>query len=221
MNSKVGQSSLIVNNSTTIVQNDNTNNIQSDIENHPAMVDQPNKFDRISDFIITKRHLPHWQIPGSVYFITFRTKGFELSEIAKDIISRTILFHDKKKYQLFTFVIMPDHIHIILKPLAIKTNEYFSLSEITHSIKSYSANEINKVEKQKGRIVWQHESFDRIIRDDNELYEKMNYILNNPVKCILIDNGYEYKWYYLSDKSDTNQIQSHIVSQSGMIDLPY
>jgi hypothetical protein len=71
------------------------------------------------------------------------------------------------------------------------------LTEINHSIKSFSAKEINQIENQKGRIVWQHESFDRIIRNDEEFQEKMYYILNNSVKKNLSDSGYDYRWYYV------------------------
>ena len=127
---------------------------------------------------------------------------------------------------------MPDHVHIVLKPLEFKRNEFYNLSEINHSIKSYSANEINKLENQKKRIVWQHESWDRIIRNEEELLEKMNYILNNPIKRGLVENGYEYKWYYqvgqasllVEDNNkkifDVNQQECYSSGQSGMIDLP-
>ena len=47
--------------------------------------------------------------------------------------------------------------------------------------------------------IFQSESFDRIIRNEKELSEKMNYILNNSVKRGLIDIGSNYKWYYLEE----------------------
>jgi putative transposase len=171
---------------------------QSEIHGQSSMIDLPSKFELISDFSIFKRHLPHWQNPGCVYFVTFRThKNLILSEKARDIISQVIKFNDKKKYTLFSFVVMPDHIHIILQPIEINNNNYYSLTEINHSIKSFSAKEINQIENQKGRIVWQHESFDRIIRNDEEFQEKMYYILNNSVKKNLSDSGYDYRWYYV------------------------
>ena len=89
---------------------------------------------------------------------------------------------------------MDDHAHCILQPMEIMikeqarrpvplrpvplempvTPEYYSLSQITHSIKSYSANRIQKLLNIKGSI-WQDENYDRIIRDENEYLEKMNY----------------------------------------------
>ncbi|MBI2850011.1 MAG: hypothetical protein HYX80_03095 [Chloroflexi bacterium] len=49
-----------------------------------------------------------------------------------------------------------------------------------HSIKSYSANRIQKVLHHKEGSVWLDESYDRVVRDDKEYVEKMNYIINNP-----------------------------------------
>lgn len=181
----------------------------------------------IDEFAITRRNLPHWQNPGSVYFVTFRTiNGIILDDNSKQIIFDSILFQDNKKCKIYSFVIMPDHVHIIIRPMEIQGNEFYNLSEIMKAIKGYSAKEIIKYLEQKVALeaqtgtsvppnnattkvaqtsssvssikhIFQDESFDRIIRNDKEIYEKLNYILNNPVKRDLIENGYDYKWYYL------------------------
>jgi len=66
-------------------------------------------------FTFTKRNLPHWEFPGSIYFITFSTaNGYELNEIAKDIAFNTIKFHADKKYSLFACVVMSTHVHMVL-----------------------------------------------------------------------------------------------------------
>ncbi|RKY86894.1 hypothetical protein DRQ09_05410 [candidate division KSB1 bacterium] len=53
------------------------------------------------------------------------------------------------------------------------------------------------------RQIWQHENFDRIIRNEEEFFEKMNYILNNPVKSGLVDKPGKYKWlYYIGGKME-------------------
>jgi putative DNA methylase len=52
-------------------------------------------------------------------------------EVAQ-IVKETLLLHDKKKYELFAWVVMPNHGHILYKPI-----NGFSLAEIQHSIKSY------------------------------------------------------------------------------------
>ena len=79
---------------------------------------------------------------------------------------------------MFAFVVLSDHAHLILQPLK-KDSGYFSLSEIMHSIKSYSASIINKLENRKGRTLWLNESYDRIIRNEIDYWEKVNYIIQN------------------------------------------
>lgn len=170
----------------------------------------------IKEFIKKRRNLPHWQNPNSVYFITFRTfNQFILADKSKQIIYDAILFQDNKKCKIYSFVIMPDHVHIIMQPIEIKTGEYYNLSEIMQAIKGFSAKQIIKNlrtnsnsllsdERQTGtsvlpvKHIFQAESFDKIIRSEEELFEKMNYFLNNPVKKDLIENGHNYKWYYLN-----------------------
>ncbi|WP_194722828.1 hypothetical protein [Noviherbaspirillum malthae] len=50
-----------------------------------------------------------------------------------------------------------------------------------HSWKSFTA---NRLQREHGRVgaVWQQESFDRIVRDEAEWLEKIQYIMNNPLK---------------------------------------
>lgn len=153
-------------------------------------------FQPVESFKIYRRNLPHFESPGSVYFITFRTfKNLVLPEVARDIVFNSILYWNNKKFNLYTAVIMPNHAHLILQPLEKFLNSFFSLSEILHSIKSYSSNKINKILKRSGTL-WLDENFDRIVRDEEELVEKINYIINNPLKSGLVSNQEDYKWLY-------------------------
>jgi REP element-mobilizing transposase RayT len=91
---------------------------------------------------------------------------------------------------------MPDHVHIIMIPLS-----DFSVKRIMSGIKSVSAKKINKYRSEKSEKlitghVWQDESYDRIIRDEKELREKMDYILNNSVKKELTDDPLNYFGYF-------------------------
>ncbi len=170
----------------------------------------------VTDFHFSRRILPHFEIPGSIYFITFSTLDrFHLSDSAKEIVLSSFRFHNCKKYLLHVCVIMDDHAHCILQPLRVSEKvqarrpvplntfiqplEYYSLAQITHSIKSYSANRLQKMLNQKKRI-WQDENFDRIIRDSEEYAQKMNYIIYNPVKAGFVAKPEDYKWLFLGEK---------------------
>jgi putative transposase len=158
------------------------------------------RYEPIKEFTIKHRNLPHWQLPGATYFITFRTKNFILSDEDKDLIFEVILNLDRVKYELISFVIMPDHVHLIIKPIQIDNESFYSLSQIMHSIKGFSSKLIVKNSKFELAHIFQKESFDRIIRDEAELYEKMVYIYNNPIKKGLSDDKGLYKWYFINDK---------------------
>jgi len=108
-------------------------------------------------------------------------------KIAK-ITADALLFHAEKKYKLIAWVVMPNHIHFLAVPF-----ENIELAEITHSIKSYTAKESNKILNRTGKF-WQRESFDRYIRNYEHFIKTIDYIENNPVKAKLCDNYTDWKF---------------------------
>ena len=141
----------------------------------------------------TRRHLPHFQIGGSWYFITFRSKTGILPAEARTLAAQAIIFANGKKYALSTATVMPDHVHILLNPAEKENGIFYPLGQITKSIKGYSARTINKLSGSSG-AVWQRESFDRIVRNEDEWREKYEYIRNNAVKAGLCEKPEDYPW---------------------------
>ncbi len=137
--------------------------------------------------------MPHIQYPNSVYFITTRClEGKFLTPNNRDIVIEAIKHLNGVKYILYAVAVMPDHFHIIMQSIEKCPGSYYSLSEIMHSIKSFTSHKMQ-------HEIWQHENFDRIIRDEQELFENMNYIINNPVETGLVENPDDYKWlFYIS-----------------------
>lgn len=150
----------------------------------------------VHSFRITQRYLPHWQLPGSIYFITWRSKDFQvLSPEERTITLEAIKYWEGRKWTVHAAVVMPDHVHLLGQPLALPGGGFVNLSKILHSVKSYSGHEINKKRGTTGSI-WQDERFDRIVRDEDEFWNKLEYIRNNPVKNELADNSEDYPWLY-------------------------
>src|SRR5258706_3779845 len=87
-------------------------------------------------------------------------------------VAETLSKFDAIKYELLAWVIMPNHGHILLTPIA-----PYSLAEIMHSIKSYTANFGNKVLGRSGRF-WSPEYFDRFIRGTVHFNRVRHYIQN-------------------------------------------
>jgi REP element-mobilizing transposase RayT len=108
-------------------------------------------------------------------------------EIA-EIVEENLLRFADVKYKLHAWVIMPNHVHILLRPL-----EGYSLSEIVHSCKSYTSTKANKVLNRTGKF-WFPEGFDRFIRDYDHFEKAFNYIERNPVKAGLCENQSDWRF---------------------------
>jgi putative transposase len=135
---------------------------------------------------ITQRNLPHWELDGSVYFITFNTwEKLELTPEARQVVLSVCKFFNNQRYQIFALVVMPDHVHMLIQPLLKSENEFWSLSSIMHSIKSYSAKQVPKVMKHIG-TVWQSERYDRINRNEREFQATWEYIRQNLARPLLV-----------------------------------
>ena len=142
---------------------------------------------------IHRRHLPHWQIGGRTYFVTFRVANGIMSDQERQfVIDACFHFHGERAIVRLVTV-MPDHVHILLTPLERQANEWWPLQDIVHSIKSFTANQINRGRGVSGPF-WQQEYFDRIMRDEDEFREKWNYMLMNPVKMGLVEKPGDYPW---------------------------
>jgi len=152
----------------------------------------------------TKRNLPHFERPWSKYAITFSTaERRPLSPIARQIVLDCILHWNGNRYELFAVCVMPDHVHLLLEPQIKETGTagepvFFSLTEILHTLKSFTAHQVNKSE-QRCEPVWEKESFDRMIRSERDLQEKFQYIVRNPREGGVAEPGGEYPWVWWPD----------------------
>lgn len=151
---------------------------------------------------IKQRDLPHWEIDGAVYFITFNTwEKLELTPAARQVVLDACKFFDNQRYRIFVLVVMPDHVHMLMKPLlwdsplSCPEQKVWPLSSILHSIKSYSAKQIPKVMPHIG-TVWQPERYDHIIRNQSEFEAIWEYIRQNPVKAKLSETPEAYSWFW-------------------------
>jgi REP element-mobilizing transposase RayT len=75
-------------------------------------------------------------------------------------------------------------------------NPIDTLSKIMHSIKSFTAHQINKSLNRTGKV-WQDENYDRVIRNEKEYFETLKYIANNPINKNIAKIPEEYKWLYI------------------------
>ena len=90
------------------------------------------------------------------------------------LVEDTLRHDDGSKYQLRSFVVMPNHVHVLVTPLNGHT-----LSELLQAWKSVSSHRINKALGRHGEF-WQKESFDHIVRNERQLERFSEYIRRNP-----------------------------------------
>ncbi len=117
-----------------------------------------------------KRNLPHWQLGGSSYFLTFRLQSGvkpQLDSGERSVVKRAILHWHQVKWHVHVLTVMPDHAHVLASPLQSAPTEWHSLSTILHSVKRHSARRINQARARQGKL-WQAETYDRIVRDGAE-----------------------------------------------------
>ena len=179
------------------------------------------------------RNLPHWQVSGCTYFITFRlADSIPKSAILKwrreqqnflrhfdvkapdelparhqeqyrslfgkpfhqtldqchgscslrepensKIVADALQFFNDERYHLGDYVVMPNHVHLLVEPLE-------DLEKLLHSWKSFTAKAINRLLDQTGQF-WQEESYDHLVRTSHDLERIINYIAGNPAKANL------------------------------------
>lgn len=101
------------------------------------------------------------------------------------IVAEAFQFFDKERYHLDSFVIMPNHVHLLVCPL-----RPHKLSKLLQSWKRHSAREINRKLNRTGQTFWLDENFDHIVRSWEQLERFRRYIQLNPVRAGLRDREY-------------------------------
>jgi REP element-mobilizing transposase RayT len=146
------------------------------------------------DLVAKHRNLPHLEVPGATYFVTFRCcSKAGLPAKARDLVMKAIRGCDATSIDLDAAVVMPDHAHAIFRLI-----DTCTLGQVLKRIKGRSARQINQVLKTEG-AVWMDESFDHIIRHETELQEKIEYIRQNPVKRGLASRPEDYRWLFVRE----------------------
>lgn len=128
-----------------------------------------------------------------------------------EIVKEALHYRDGKEYNLLAYCIMPNHVHLVFTlPLGDIANvgrpdwsskgrrdsSPYIVTRILENLKWYTALKCNKVLGRAGAF-WQHESYDHVIRDGEELEQTIWYVLNNPVKAGLVQSWEQWQWTYV------------------------
>jgi len=139
-------------------------------------------------------------VEGAAYHVTSRTNAkirvFD-SKLGRKIML-LVLEDAKEKYgfKLHNFCIMPNHIHLLIRPIK-GTN----LSRIIQWIKTHSARRWNSIHGSKDHM-WGERFFSRPVKDLRDYFLVHDYIAQNPVKAGLVYSAQEWKAsgaYYIAN----------------------
>lgn len=108
-------------------------------------------------------------------------------EIAKMIVDALHYRESQlRQYVLHAYVVMPNHVHILITPIE-------SIQKIMHSLKGFTARAANLLLDRTGLPFWQRESYDHWVRE-GEFDRIARYIELNPVKAGLASEPHLYPW---------------------------
>ena len=109
-----------------------------------------------------------------------------MPEVAQ-MVTGAIRYRNERTYQLHAFVVMPNHVHLLMTPLE-------AVSKIMQSLKRFTGREGNRMLALTGQPFWQGESYDRLVRNDTEFDRIVGYIERNPVSAGLAPTPEEFPW---------------------------
>lgn len=119
------------------------------------------------------------------------------------LVADAIHYRDSKDFDLHSYTIMPNHVHLVVGLDGIvrrRGSSSCALTQRLENLKWYTALKSNEILHRTGAF-WQHESYDHLVRDAEELERTIQYILNNPVKAGLVKDWRDWKWNYRKPKS--------------------
>jgi putative transposase len=148
--------------------------------------------------------LTHRTTPGWTYFVTTKAwqnvSVFKVDDVAAIVVSKLLEYRNKGNFLLHEFVLMPNHLHLILTPAA-----SVSLEKTMQLIKGGSSHEIHKIRANKMPI-WQSGFHESRVTDLVDLKKRADYIRFNPVVAGLAEQPQDWLFGSASGKYELDPI---------------
>lgn len=116
------------------------------------------------------------------FFSKIDNSSVVLSKYGNIIKNIIMNLHSYDNVEIDCYVIMPNHIHLIIILDKDENKRNYSLSDVVGKLKSFASKEIRKSLEDKEIFEWQKSFYDRIIRNEKELYQIRKYIQENPLR---------------------------------------
>ena len=152
---------------------------------------------RLHGSLPSHRPFPGGRLPSGRAFVALdrlldeiHTGPFHLRQPAlADMVVEAIRYNAfvLNHYAVHAFVVMPNHVHLLVTAAV-------PLSKLTKSLKGITAKRANSMLALTGNPFWQEESYDHVVRQEREFQQIQNYIEENPVRAGLVREAHEYRW---------------------------
>ncbi len=130
-----------------------------------------------------------------------------MTETNRPVLEEALGFWEGKRLISHAWCIMSNHFHWVLSVFKKDENgNPVYLEDILHSVKLFSARNINANEGIEGQL-WLHESFDTTIRNNIHFNNVVNYVINNPVSAGLVKDWQDWPGTFLESGTQTFQVR--------------
>ena len=107
------------------------------------------------------------------------------------LVIDALKYFDRERYNLHAWCVMPNHVHVVVTVISTNIEIESDLSNILHSWKSFTSHGANRILSRAGQF-WQDESYDHLIRNNEDFWHCIAYTLENPVKAGLCKYWHEW-----------------------------
>ena len=106
-----------------------------------------------------------------------------------DLVAKAILAgqHERQFYELDAWVVMPNHVHLLILPRV-------AVAVLMRWLKGSTAHGANRILGRTGHPFWQDESFDHYLRRSSQIGRSVAYIEQNPVSAGLVRSAESWPW---------------------------
>jgi REP element-mobilizing transposase RayT len=108
------------------------------------------------------------------------------------VVEDSLLFGDCIRYRLIAWVIMPNHVHVL-----IEQKEAWPLAKVVQSWKRHTSRKTHQLMGGSSSCngpFWQRDYWDRYIRNGQHFSVTKQYVENNPVKAGLVEHAGDWRW---------------------------
>lgn len=151
---------------------------------------------KLKNFSMWRGRLPHWRADEVTYYVSFRHRR-ALDDAERLVLVKELSRQDSRKMNLVIACVLPEETEMLLTMRTGMDGEPHELSDVVEKAKSRAGRQVIKTTGERFPPFYA-ESYDRIVRDENELEERWTGILESPVVAELVEDPEDYEALFVA-----------------------